>query len=278
MLVAACLLFILSTMHMVADANHVWQGFISSENADTFFADISKNTFKNAVNELETLVGDAILIYRCYIVLRRIEVTIIPILGWIAIAVTGTFTVWTVSQLPPNGADVVFIQQTRKWATSFYSMALITNFLATSILAFELWIVHRRSLRLRTTGSRAHPILILIMECGALYSMTLVAMLGTYLSASNSAYIVMDMIGQIIPITFCLIIVRTSMLRFSDETSQGLFTHAGESDRLPVARPMKVHIDHMKIDVSDVGKASENSSSHADLIEDTYGSKVYNCP
>ena len=68
------------------------------------------------------------------------------------------------------------------------------------------------------------------------------------------------------------------MLRLSDETSQGLFTHAGESDRLPVARPMKVHIDHMKIDVSDVGKASENSSSHADLIEDTYGSKVYNCP
>jgi len=79
MLVAACLLFILSTMvrslvrstttplsfhsqHVIVDANHVWQGFISSGNPDQFFEDISKDTFKNALYELETLVGDAILV------------------------------------------------------------------------------------------------------------------------------------------------------------------------------------------------------------------------
>jgi len=40
----------------------VWQGFISSEDAAQFFEDYSKITFKNTLNELETLFGDAILV------------------------------------------------------------------------------------------------------------------------------------------------------------------------------------------------------------------------
>jgi len=44
------------------------------------------------------------------------------------------------------------------------------------------------------TRSRVYPILLIIIECGALYSMSLVTMLATYLAASNSAYIVIDMV------------------------------------------------------------------------------------
>ena len=80
MLTAACLLFLLGTMvgslvhsmmlkaayldsqHLIVDANHVWQGFISSGDSDQFFQDVSKNTFKNALYELQTLVGDAIVV------------------------------------------------------------------------------------------------------------------------------------------------------------------------------------------------------------------------
>jgi hypothetical protein len=38
----------------------VWQGFISSGNPDEFL--MSRDTLKNVVNELETLLGDAILV------------------------------------------------------------------------------------------------------------------------------------------------------------------------------------------------------------------------
>jgi hypothetical protein len=61
-------------------------------------------------------------------------------------------------------------------------------------------------------------------------------------------------ICQIIPITSCLIIVRTAMLRFDHGTGQGLFTRTGTYDRLPTAKPMKVHIDRMTVIDSDVGK------------------------
>ncbi|OJA12826.1 hypothetical protein AZE42_04237 [Rhizopogon vesiculosus] len=274
MLVAACLLFILGTMHVIVDANHVWQGFISSGNADLFFEDVSKNTFKNAIYGVETLVGDAIVIYRCYMVWQRIEVIIIPIIGWLAVVATGTHTVWSISQLSPTNAGTVFLEETGKWVISFYSTALATNVLATSILALKLWLVHRRSLGVQMTRSRVYPILLIIIECGALYSMSLVTMLASYLAASNSAYIVIDMIGQIIPITFCLIIIRTAMLRLDDGTSQGLYARTKTSDRLPVVRPAKVHIDHMTVTDTEVGKASAVSSAPTDVEVVTYHSTV----
>ncbi|OJA20171.1 hypothetical protein AZE42_08163 [Rhizopogon vesiculosus] len=286
MLAVACLLFILSTMHVIVDANHVWQGFISSQDVDQFFEDVSKNAFKNALNELATLFGDAILvssvicsllnqdstasglyqIYRCYIVWKRIEVVIIPIIGWVAVAVTATYTGWSISQLPTTNADTVFLEDTGKWVISFYSVELVTNVLSTSydpssycqlsssltllylgILALKLWLVHRRSSGILVTRSRVYPILIIILECGALYSMSLVAILATYLSASNSAYVLTDMIAQIIPITFFLIIVRMAMLRFSDRTGQSLLARTGVANRLPIAKHMTVHIDRMYI-------------------------------
>ena len=49
--------------------------------------------------------------------------------------------------------------------------------------AFKLQLIHRRSSGIRTTKSGAYPILILIVECGELYSMSLVTMLATYLAA-----------------------------------------------------------------------------------------------
>ena len=52
----------LRSQHVVASANYVWQGFISSGNAQKFFDDPSNNTFKDVVNKLETLFGDAILV------------------------------------------------------------------------------------------------------------------------------------------------------------------------------------------------------------------------
>jgi hypothetical protein len=61
-----------------------------------------------------------------------------------------------------------------------------------------------------------------------------------------------------------MIIVRTAMLRFKDRTSQGLVTYSGASDRLPISRTMKVHIDRVRVvdtDV-DVGTASRVSSAH----------------
>lgn len=80
----ACLLFVLSTIvsmkrfsvrpsqiarqhgtqRIGVDSNHVYTGFLRSEKPDLYFNDTTKETFKNAIYELQTLLGDGILVRR----------------------------------------------------------------------------------------------------------------------------------------------------------------------------------------------------------------------
>jgi hypothetical protein len=80
---------------------------------------------------------------------RRIEFVIIPMIGWMATVgmcsgkvyvsnsrykswlVTGTYTIWAISQLSPTNPNIIFLRQTAKWVVSFYSTALATNLIAT---------------------------------------------------------------------------------------------------------------------------------------------------
>lgn len=226
MMIAALLLFVLGTMHMVVDINHCYEGFIKAPNPDLFFDDVSKETFKNSIYFIQTLVGDAIVIYRAFLVWQNPYVVILPCLGYCSVIVAGIHTCWSVAQLSGAAANAIFLQETGKWIITFYASTLSTNLLATLILAYKLWSVHIDTTKVDGYRNRQSPIyavLVVVLECGALYSVSLIAMLATYLSASNGVYIVMDMIGQIIPITFDIIIVRAALVRIQKgSTTKGI--------------------------------------------------------
>ncbi|PBK65670.1 hypothetical protein ARMSODRAFT_961025 [Armillaria solidipes] len=232
-LVGVCTLALLSTLHLVADGIYVYQGFITSEGDDAYFLDSTKFTFKNTVYFLETLLADGILIYRCYIVWQNVLVIAFPILGWIGTVVAGAHTIWSIAGDPgiAFNKDAIFVQQTRKWVVSFYSVALATNISATFILATKLWVAHRRtvkyfgSMSTHTSKSSFYPIILVIVECGALYSLALIAMLATYLLKSNAAYLVIDLIGQIIPITFSVILLRAALARYQEKDQRNDLSH-----------------------------------------------------
>ncbi len=143
----------------------------------------------------------------------------------------GAHTIWSIAREPgiALNKDAIFVQQTGKWVVSFYSVALTTNISATCetnisilcafanppflvILATKLWIAHRRtvkyfgSMSTHTSRSSFYPIILVIVECGALYSLALIAMLATYLLKSNAAYLVIDLVGSACS-TFVLLMV-----------------------------------------------------------------------
>jgi len=60
-------------------------------------------------------------------------------------------------------------------------------------------------------------------------------------------------IAQVIPITFFLIIVRTTMLRFNDRTGQEFFTRTEPSSQLPAS----FRINHLTEVAASVDKPSE---------------------
>ncbi|PBK72139.1 hypothetical protein ARMSODRAFT_871344, partial [Armillaria solidipes] len=209
------------TQHLVADGIYIYGGFISFKGSDLFFLDNTKFTFKNTVYFLETLLADSILIYRCYIVWQSLLVIALPVVFWIGTVVAGAHTIWSIARpIGQEGPDTIFAHQTSQWVISFYSIALATNISATLILATKLWIAHNNSVRYLNSANTQHtlrsslyPIMVVILECGAFYSFALIAMIIVYLRHSAAAYLVIDLIGQIIPITFSIVLVRAALVR-----------------------------------------------------------------
>jgi len=228
----ALLLLFLSTTHMVIDVIRIEQGLVVQRNSfpggpSAFFADVTQSTFisKNSVYTLQTLLGDGVLIYRCYKVWQSFWVIVLPCLLWCSVAATGVGTVYTLSQATSTAEDI-FAPVTYRWVTSFYATTLATNLLSTTLLAFRIWSIDRQVSHIRSTIGPLRPVLRVVRDSGLLYSVALVAALSTFAAQSTAQYVVLDMVMPIISIAFYMVIIHVQIAR-SGTNSKGLSTDSG---------------------------------------------------
>ena len=66
---------------------------------------------------------------------------------------------------------------------------------ATALVAFRIWFINRRTAVF--TGSSLRPVIFLVIESGALYSITLLAMLILYVTQSPFQYVLVDAVGRL---------------------------------------------------------------------------------
>lgn len=126
------------------------------------------------------------------------------------LAATGIGTIYVIGQPETNAVNV--FQTTVRWTTAYYGLAIGTNLLSTGkacirhrarghhepsvgLLAFRIWSVIRKTSQYRTSTSYASRMLATIVECGAVYSATLAAMLVAFSVGSNSAYFIIDIVS-----------------------------------------------------------------------------------
>ncbi|KAJ7090368.1 hypothetical protein B0H15DRAFT_938978 [Mycena belliarum] len=276
MFVIACLLFILSTIigffisHLAVDINRLNSGFIRFRDSYpggpvAWFANPSDSSFvfKNAVYSFQTVLGDGVVIYRCYKVWRSPCVVIFPVILWLAVAATAAGSVYSCT-LPSTDPTSIYAQQLGKWITAFYSTTLSCNLVATTLLAYRLWSINRSVGRARLGGSLTLPVLLVVVDAGALYSITLLAALICFVFKSNGQYVVLDMVTPIISIAFYMVIVRVGIAQNSRPNTET----SGSRPRAPLSRPeapdrakpMHVHIQveqtisdrHFEMDKSDL--------------------------
>ncbi|KAI0776699.1 hypothetical protein BD413DRAFT_442771, partial [Trametes elegans] len=194
MILAACSLFVLSTAEMAVNISRVYQGFITvgprmHGGPAQYFDNVSELTFvvKSCLYNAQTLILDGAVIYRTYVVWQSWLIVIFPMLGWCGLLGTSLLD----SDAWDTHAGNIFAAQTGRWITSLYALTLTTNLSST----------------LRH-GGRLMSVLRVVIESGAIYSVTITAALATFVSQSNSVYIILDMISPIITIVFNMIIVR----------------------------------------------------------------------
>ncbi|KAI0360116.1 hypothetical protein OH77DRAFT_1419506 [Trametes cingulata] len=250
-----------------------------------FFSQPSEKTFiaKNIVYLFQTLLGDGVLIYRCYVVWQSWLIVAFPIVMWFWIGIVSAIAIHS-SATVPAGAGTVFLTRVGQWITAFYASTLATNLLVSILLGYKIWVTNRRTSRMRQ-GSLL-PVVRVIADAGLLYSVTLTAALACFVQKSNGQYIVLDIVTPIISITFYMVIIRVGLAtthRSTDHSastipsshsrsrSGGRVLTVGEieSQTLPMSR-LQVHITKMR----ETDRSTLDVETDADSDADRKGSDV----
>ncbi|KAF8735513.1 hypothetical protein AX14_001946 [Amanita brunnescens Koide BX004] len=216
-------MFILATMHIGVNFTRIIKAFIIFRNEPggpaAFFNELSEFTqiFGSTIYVAQTLVGDGVVLYRCYLVWgRRRSIIAFPCILFMGSFVTGVGILYSFARVEPDAE--VFVQKLQEWIISFFSSTFSTNVICTGLVASRIWFVNRQTSVF--TGYSMRPIIFLVIESGAVYSLTLLVLLILYKAQSWFQYVLLDAVSPIVGLVFSMIIIRIGL---------GITTPAGET-------------------------------------------------
>ncbi|KAG2143444.1 uncharacterized protein EDB93DRAFT_1156269, partial [Suillus bovinus] len=249
---AAVLLLILSTAHIILGIIRLEYGLVTYRNTfpggpAAYFADVSQNTntIKTSIYVLQTLLGDAVAIYRCYVVWQAAWVIILPSILLCGIAVTGVLSIYADSQTSSSG--VISAEANMLCMGVFCAFALAANLSSSGLLAYRIWKIERSVSATRTTKVMTTSITRVIMDAAILYTIALLSTIVGSLCSGTGPFVVIDMITPIISITFYMVIIRIAIGQRTHRqilTVRGGMTSDTERGSFPrySMKPLHVHV------------------------------------
>jgi len=217
-----------SFQHLGIDIFRVLEAFTVRPNAIEFFAVLAEPTsvIKSVIWVTQTVLGDAFVIYRAYIVWGHNRwVVLFPICCSMGTAIAGYGACAAFARSTPNTSVFAITN----WITSLFSLSLSTNIICTSLVAFRIWSTHRRVKDYGATN--LWPVMIIVIESGAIYSAGLISLLVTYAVGSNGQYPALDAELPLVGIAFNLIIVRVGLGLAQNSSMGGAISSRGASSR-----------------------------------------------
>ncbi|KAJ3896862.1 hypothetical protein GG344DRAFT_84992 [Lentinula edodes] len=247
-------MFVLATMHISVNYARVFMAFITYRNAEggpaAFFNILSNFTqvFGSAIYVTQTLVGDSVVLVRCYIVWgRQWYIVACPALLLLGSTASGIGILYSFAHI--EDAEV-FALQLQDWIVSFFSLTLSTNFICTALVAYRIWYVNRAVMNF--THHSWNPVMLLVIESGAIYSATLLSLLILYKAESWFQYVLLDA-----GLVFSMIIVRIGL---------GLMASTGETRPFIAAQR---NGDNVITTGTELSIPSETAGRQKDLITAT---------
>jgi len=223
MLFVAILMFVLATMQLAVNFTRIIRGFVIHEgHTEDYYNVLAEFTqiFGSALYIVQTFVGDAVALYRVYIVWGRRPIFIaFPFMTYLGSLVAGIGILVTMGQA--NDGSLVFFNKLGRWISSFFSLTLVTSTICTFMIASRIWYLNAQSAK-RGSASNLHPVALVVVESGSIYSSLLIALLILYGQKSWFQYIVVDSLSSLIGIVFSVIIVRIGLgIAVDPDTVQG---------------------------------------------------------
>ncbi|KAG0703634.1 hypothetical protein DFH29DRAFT_803125 [Suillus ampliporus] len=198
--VATLLLFI-ATAHLIVDFVRSLETFVFK--VDTIYANPYYYNLASplglasmALYTTQTILADGVVVWRCYVLHNRSLLVAIPgCIVLLAYGATGYYVVWSVSRLYNTYASIA----------TFCTLTMLLSVACTILIAWRIY----RTRRFMPKGlGTLLPVFIVVVESGALYATSILALLLTILTESNGQYIMRAIVTPIVGITFCLIILQ----------------------------------------------------------------------
>jgi len=206
LITVASAMLLLASAHLLIDLVRAFHGFNGSIQMEPFFHSVSSGTFlaKSAIWILQTILGDGVLIWRCYVVFgRRVKYIVPMLLGAVLYVCSGCAIMYNFSHYEP-GTSSVFTGQFRKWILLYFCSTMYINLMCTGAMA---WHIVKTTRPLQRTGSIA-PVLVAIIDTAALYTAGYTGLLVSFLVNSDGQFAAVDVIIPLIGVTFSLIILQ----------------------------------------------------------------------
>ncbi|KAG1842252.1 hypothetical protein DFJ58DRAFT_666040 [Suillus subalutaceus] len=235
-------LFLLSTAHLVVDIIRIEEGLVKYRNTFpggpvAFFADDTQETYviKSAVVVMQTLLGDGVVVYRCYVVWKSVRVIILPCMMWCAVAVCGTCMVYDFSLT--SDAESLFTNETGHWVAGFLIFTFLTNLFSSGLLAYRIWTIEREASTIRTRKG-IMPIVRILVDAAVLYSVPNCAGIICLALSNNGLAVIGDLINPVISIAFYMVFIRIAINKDIQEFLSTVCVGRGETDQgIPLHYP-----------------------------------------
>ncbi|KAJ6499556.1 hypothetical protein C8R47DRAFT_971635, partial [Mycena vitilis] len=222
-------MFIFGTIHLGIDAYRAMESFVYYPGGAFAYllATGTRNPifiFKNVLYSAQTIVGDGFIIFRVYKVWGANKAIYMPfVLCFLASIATAVGTLVTQTLRKPSQS--LFSGALHDWPLASYIMTLVINVGCTGVsrscsigcplIAYRIWTVSRDT-KMLEVGTLV-PVAVVIVESGLVYSISVVVLLGLYMSNSGAYKILQDAVSFIFGLVFCAIIASVG-LGLSDPT------------------------------------------------------------
>ncbi|KAK0469017.1 uncharacterized protein EV420DRAFT_1658099 [Desarmillaria tabescens] len=176
---------------------------------------------------LQTLLADGILTYRCWIVYGKSWMIVAtPLLLWIGVLGTTITNIYLLSTIHSEALTVA--TKLRPIVTSFWVISIALNIITTFLIVMRIFAVDRKLVFQPISGlsisrserrfSALQRTMRIIIESGAIYTGIAIITFATYVSGNVGVYITSALEVQTAGIAFNLVIIRVHSRTYEEET------------------------------------------------------------
>ncbi|KAJ6620469.1 hypothetical protein B0H10DRAFT_2215986 [Mycena sp. CBHHK59/15] len=228
-----CFIFLVSTLDDVTVMMHIMAAFVRYKGAGGAMEELTNirdwinivRTFNQTAN---MIIGDFVLIYRCYIVYGRRWKVIVPSFMLYLTGIATAIGLMEAQITTSNAAITLTSDIMRPWSSAFFAITAAQNILTTSLLVWRIWRVEHQNEKFRAgTTSLSAPIhqpqlrkvIRVVAESGLAYSTLVFLTFVVDVCNSNTVYPISDVALQATGITFNVIIIRSTPRRDDEFTN-----------------------------------------------------------